>query len=297
MCSDPCESEVTCFRPESNRGPYGLLTFLSAALSTTELWWQMNHRKSFRTLTLYMYMYMRIYMCMYPCTYVCVLCVCVCIYIYIYACLHVYVYMYIWICVCIYTSPYAFLQRVSMHSQVLLSTMHAQVCTLDRCCRWCQQEGIVFAGLTEPWCRTHVAPLEGLLFTASEGPSPKKRTQRGFQREWLVLPKDHIPDKWALCWHHEKLRWQFRDIVCIQTIICMDRVLHSCIAPLPVQWHALCPFPTSQTKDVLTVGRHAGIHTRSYKKVSHTVSYIYTLRMYTIKKMHSLLSCSIDKLF
>ena len=38
------------FRPESNRGPYGLLTFLSAALSTTELWWQMNHRKSFRTL-------------------------------------------------------------------------------------------------------------------------------------------------------------------------------------------------------------------------------------------------------
>ena len=25
---------MTCFRPESNRGPYGLLTFLSAALST-----------------------------------------------------------------------------------------------------------------------------------------------------------------------------------------------------------------------------------------------------------------------
>jgi len=51
MCSNPCESEVTCFRPESNRGPYGLLNFLSAALSTTELWWRMNHRKSFRTLT------------------------------------------------------------------------------------------------------------------------------------------------------------------------------------------------------------------------------------------------------
>jgi len=50
MCSNPCESEVTCFRPESNRGPYGLLTFLSAALSTTELWWQLNHRKSFRNL-------------------------------------------------------------------------------------------------------------------------------------------------------------------------------------------------------------------------------------------------------
>ena len=52
MCSNPCESEVTCFRPESNPGPYGLLTFLSAALSTTELWWRMNHRKSFRTLKL-----------------------------------------------------------------------------------------------------------------------------------------------------------------------------------------------------------------------------------------------------
>ena len=25
MCSNPCESEVTCFLPESNRGPYGLL--------------------------------------------------------------------------------------------------------------------------------------------------------------------------------------------------------------------------------------------------------------------------------
>ena len=27
-----------------------------------------------------------------------------------------------------------FLRRVSMHSQVLLNTMHLQVCTLDRCC-------------------------------------------------------------------------------------------------------------------------------------------------------------------
>jgi len=50
MCSNPCEFEVTCCRPESNRGPYGLLNFLSAALSITELWWRMNHRKSFRTL-------------------------------------------------------------------------------------------------------------------------------------------------------------------------------------------------------------------------------------------------------
>jgi len=53
MCSNPCESELTCFRPESNREPYGLLNLLSAALSTTELWWRMTHRKSFRTLFLY----------------------------------------------------------------------------------------------------------------------------------------------------------------------------------------------------------------------------------------------------
>ena len=38
MCSNPCESEVTCFRPKSNQGHYRLLNFLSAALSTTELW-------------------------------------------------------------------------------------------------------------------------------------------------------------------------------------------------------------------------------------------------------------------
>jgi len=49
MCSYPCESELTCFWPESNRGPYGLLNFVSAALSTNELWWRMNHRKFFRT--------------------------------------------------------------------------------------------------------------------------------------------------------------------------------------------------------------------------------------------------------
>jgi len=27
MCSNPCKSELTCFRPESKRGPYGLLNF------------------------------------------------------------------------------------------------------------------------------------------------------------------------------------------------------------------------------------------------------------------------------
>ena len=55
MCSNPCESEVTCFRPESNRGPYGVLNFLCAALSTTELWWRINHRKSLRTLLFFLH--------------------------------------------------------------------------------------------------------------------------------------------------------------------------------------------------------------------------------------------------
>ena len=35
---------------------------------------------------------------------------------------------------CTCTSPYAFLRRVGMHAQVLLSAMHVQICTLDRCC-------------------------------------------------------------------------------------------------------------------------------------------------------------------
>ena len=58
----------------------------------------------------------------------------VCIYMFMYACIHIYMYMCICIYICIHTSPYAFLQGVCMHSQVLLSTMHVQVCTLDRCC-------------------------------------------------------------------------------------------------------------------------------------------------------------------
>ena len=55
MCSNPCECELTCFRPESNLGPYGLLNFSSAALSTTELWWRMNHRKSHFALLLFLF--------------------------------------------------------------------------------------------------------------------------------------------------------------------------------------------------------------------------------------------------
>jgi len=62
---------------------------------------------------------------------------CICIYIYVYACIRVYVYMYIGICVCIYTSPYSFLRRVGMHSQVWLSTTQVQVCMLDR---WCEHQ-------------------------------------------------------------------------------------------------------------------------------------------------------------
>ena len=36
MCSNPCGSEVARFRPESNRGPYGLLNFLCAVLDTVK---------------------------------------------------------------------------------------------------------------------------------------------------------------------------------------------------------------------------------------------------------------------
>ena len=46
----------------------------------------------------------------------CGTCTCICVYVYV------------------YTSPYIFLRRVCMHLHVLLSTMHVQVCTLDRCC-------------------------------------------------------------------------------------------------------------------------------------------------------------------
>jgi len=35
---------------------------------------------------------------------------------------------------CTCTSPYAFLRRVGMHSQVFLNTMYVQICTLDRGC-------------------------------------------------------------------------------------------------------------------------------------------------------------------
>jgi len=42
MCSNPCGSEVTCFRPESNRGPYGLLNFL-CYWSTTTRWSTLKH--------------------------------------------------------------------------------------------------------------------------------------------------------------------------------------------------------------------------------------------------------------
>ena len=81
----------------------------------------------------YVYVHVCAYVYVYVSMYVC-MCVCVYVYVYIYMCMHVCVCMCTCICVCIYTSPYMFLQRVCMHLQVLLSTMHVQVCTLDRCC-------------------------------------------------------------------------------------------------------------------------------------------------------------------
>jgi len=89
----------------------------------------------------YIYIYIYVYVHIYAYVYVYVsmyICMCMCmymyIYIYVYACMRVYVYMYICICVCIDTSPCAFLQRVGMHSQVLLNTMRVQVCTSDKYC-------------------------------------------------------------------------------------------------------------------------------------------------------------------
>ena len=79
-------------------------------------------------------MYVRMCVYMYPCMYVQCVCVCICIHIYVYACMRVYVYMHMCIRVCIYTSPHIFLRIVGMHLQVLLSTMHVQVCKLVRCC-------------------------------------------------------------------------------------------------------------------------------------------------------------------
>ena len=79
---------------------------------------------------MYIYLHMYIYIYIHAYVYVYVY---VCIYISMYACMYIYMYMCICIYMCIYTSPYAFLKRVCMHSQVLLSTMHVQVCTLDRC--------------------------------------------------------------------------------------------------------------------------------------------------------------------
>ena len=78
-------------------------------------------------------MYVFVYVCIYTSMYV-----------YVYVCIYIYMYMCICIYICIYTSPYALLQRVCMHSQMLLSTMHVQVCTLDRCCEY-QRTHLLYA--------------------------------------------------------------------------------------------------------------------------------------------------------
>jgi len=62
----------------------------------------------------YVYLYVYIYVCMHVC--VC-MCVCICVFVYVYIQVHI-----------------DFLRRDCMHLQVLLSTMHVQVCTLHRCC-------------------------------------------------------------------------------------------------------------------------------------------------------------------
>ena len=49
ICSNPYSFELTGFRPESNRGPADNPN-LYRALLHWELWWQIHHRRSFRTL-------------------------------------------------------------------------------------------------------------------------------------------------------------------------------------------------------------------------------------------------------
>jgi len=83
---------------------------------------------------MYVYIHMHMYIYMYLCIYVCV-CVCMYIYIYVYTYTYIYVHVYMYIYMYIYEFI-CILQRVCMHSQVLLSTMHVQVCTLDRCCEY-----------------------------------------------------------------------------------------------------------------------------------------------------------------
>jgi len=50
--SNPYWFKLTGFRPESKRGHAANPNLLSPALFSTELWWQMHHRRSCRTLIL-----------------------------------------------------------------------------------------------------------------------------------------------------------------------------------------------------------------------------------------------------
>jgi len=50
--SNPYLFELTGFRPESNRGPADDPNLSSPTLFSTELWWRMHHRRSFRTLSI-----------------------------------------------------------------------------------------------------------------------------------------------------------------------------------------------------------------------------------------------------
>ena len=52
ICSNPFWFEFTGVRPESNRGPADNPNLSSDELFSTELWWRMHHRRSFRTLSL-----------------------------------------------------------------------------------------------------------------------------------------------------------------------------------------------------------------------------------------------------
>jgi len=97
---------------------------------------------------IFIYVYVYVHVCAYVYVYVSMyVSMCMCMYMYAYICVCIYacvcVHAYVYMCMYIYKSKYI-LQRVCMHLQVLLSTMHVQVCTLDRCC---EHQGIHLSGI------------------------------------------------------------------------------------------------------------------------------------------------------
>jgi len=81
-----------------------------------------------------------------------------------------------------------FLRRMSIHSQVLLSTMHVQVCTLDRCCE--HQRTHLLHARYRMWICAHVcAPL---LVYGSHSRLPGRRIHLWQNSIFAILFADFI---------------------------------------------------------------------------------------------------------